>query len=185
MAVRREVRTLTPACRSGQSKRRVDLTRVCVSVCVCACVDSARYHESAHAAQRRGGFVSAVGLVWNNKPPAFWLDSREGEKKSGSNRRRFASSHLPQQQQHKKKILVQLFCAHSHTKGEGWCSGGPGRGNYLISFISRRRNTNNCFSLSCIAPQRLTTPVICALRILIRPDAALSAAYSVPCIHAN
>lgn len=153
--VRREVRTLTPACGSGQSKQRVDMTRVCVSVRVC--VDGAGSQRFDLTMERGKKRVKPQTL---RKQPL--TSAAAATKKYTSN-----------------------FYAHTPTRREKADSRGPGRGNYLISFISRRRNTNNCFSLSCIAPQRLTTPVICALRILIRPGAALDAAYSAPRIHAN
>lgn len=105
---------------SGQSKQRVDMTRVCVSVCVCVDGASCRYDESAHVAQSRGGFVSAVGLVWNNKPPAFWLDSGEGGGKAGQTADASqAATHLSSSNNRKKKH-VELLCAHFHTKREGW-----------------------------------------------------------------
>lgn len=38
---------------------------------------SCRYDEKCPHSIRHAGFTSAVGLVWNNKPAAFWYGSRK------------------------------------------------------------------------------------------------------------
>lgn len=179
--VRRKVRTLTPACVSGQSKQHVGMkTRVCVRADNSSC----RYNESAHTAQRHGGFTSAVGLVWNNKPAAFWHDSAEAKKKRVKPQT-LCKQPLTSAATTSQKITRPTLIRTLPHRERRLMIALP-RLRQLFNFLfSRWRNTNNCFSLRSIAPRRLTTPVICALRILIRPGAGLGAAYGAARMHAN
>lgn len=87
--------------------------------------------------------------------------------------------------QKKKKVNVQLGFADSHTQKGGrgcWC---PGWGHYLISFYLTSMQHKQLFLGELHRSRGGATPVICALRMLIRPRAALGTVYSAAHIQAN